>query len=99
MPSCVKHYINQGEAISYSYDENGNISSIQSPDGSSVTYTYDSLNQLVSEHYSTTVGDGSPVPHNAISYEYDTRGNILSKIYSLNGLDERTEQYTRYYKL
>ncbi|MBQ4617912.1 MAG: RHS repeat protein [Clostridia bacterium] len=39
--------MNNGEAFSYSYDENGNISSIQSPDGSYVTYTYDALNQPV----------------------------------------------------
>ncbi|MBQ3069151.1 MAG: RHS repeat protein [Clostridia bacterium] len=47
----VKHFVNNGSAISYSYDENGNISSIQSPDGSYVTYEYDYLNQLTKETY------------------------------------------------
>ena len=64
------------------------------PDGNYVTYTYDSLNQLVSEHYSTTVGDGSPVPHNTISYSYDPRGNILSKTYSLDNAVVDTITYT-----
>ena len=48
----VRHYINNGKAYSYEYDEAGNIAKIQSPDGSWVSYEYDSLNQLVSEESS-----------------------------------------------
>ena len=68
--SRVKHYINNGKAYSYTYDKAGNISRIQSPDGSWVSYTYDALGQLTGETYSN--GD-------TIAYVYDVRGNILSK--------------------
>ncbi|MBR5135339.1 MAG: RHS repeat protein [Clostridia bacterium] len=51
----VYHYINNGKAYSYEYDEAGNIAAIQSPDDSWVTYEYDSLNQLVSEYYSAVL--------------------------------------------
>ena len=93
----VKHFINNGEAISYSYDENGNISSIQSPDGSYVTYEYDYLNQLISEHYSTCLplsgDDGGVVTYNTVSYEYDTRGNLTEKTYSLDDTVVDTVSY------
>ncbi len=105
--SRVKHFINQGKAISYSYDENGNISSIQSPDGSWVDYEYDDLNQLIAEHYSTAKplaslveGGGTAnavtegVSYDTISYSYDPRGNLTEKTYSLNGETVDTVPYT-----
>ena len=78
--SRVKHYINNGEAYSYTYDDAGNIKTIQSPNGDTVSYEYNSLNQLKKETYS--VGDGSPVPYTSVEYSYDSRGNLLSKTYS-----------------
>ena len=89
--SRVKHYINNGKAYSYEYDTAGNISKITNPDGSWVTYTYDALNQLTQEQYSLPLGGKvapqatDEVSYNTIQYSYDTRGNLLSKTYSLNG--------------
>ena len=58
---------------SYSYDDNGNIVSISSG-GSTITYTYDSLNQLTREN--------NPITNRTTTYTYDTVGNItLKKIY------------------
>ncbi len=73
--SRVKHYIVNGKAYSYEYDAAGNISKIQNPDGSWAGYTYDALNQLIGENYSS--GD-------TITYVYDTRGNIFTK--TINGV-------------
>ncbi len=54
--SRVKQYIVNGKAYSYEYDQAGNIVNIQSPDGDTVSYEYDSLNQLKKETY--LAGDG-----------------------------------------
>ena len=79
--SRVKHYINNGKAYSYAYDEAGNIKKITNPDGSWVEYEYDSLNQLKKETY--FAGDGVlDVPYTSVEYAYDARGNLLSKTYS-----------------
>ncbi len=88
--SRIKHYINQGEAISYEYDTAGNISKITNPDGSYVTYTYDALGQLLTEEYSSAVMLPRPMYGSAmdgmnivkIAYTYDVRGNMLSKVYT-----------------
>ncbi len=102
--SRVKHYINNGEAYSYTYDEAGNISKIQNPDGSYVEYTYDFLNQLTAEHYSACLplsGEvdsaqaeaGGVVSYDTIEYTYDIRGNILQKTYSLDNTVVDTINY------
>ena len=55
----------------YAYTANGNIKSVQNPNGSSTTYTYDTQGQLITavdEDWATT-----------FHYTYDTAGNILTK--------------------
>ena len=58
----------------YTYDENGNISSVTDSGNTTTTYTYDALNQL------TSAADGT----NTYAYTYDRGGNILSK--TVNGI-------------
>ncbi len=97
--SRVKHYIIDGKAYSYSYDDAGNIAKIQNPDGSWVSYEYDALNQLTAEHHSLPLeGKVSPqatdeVSYNTVEYSYDTRGNILSKTYKLDDAVVDTVSY------
>ena len=55
----------------YTYTANGNIKSVQLPNKSSITYTYDTqgqLTQAVDETWASTY-----------TYAYDTAGNILTK--------------------
>ncbi len=93
--SRVKHYINNGEAYSYAYDTAGNISKITNPDGSWVSYEYDSLNQLIGEQYSNPVIlSEAKDPVSGVTYQYDTRGNILSKTYLLDETVVETVPYT-----
>ena len=49
--SRVKHYIIDGKAYSYSYDAAGNIAKIQNPDGSWVSYEYDAVFLVFTEHF------------------------------------------------
>ena len=61
-------------SISYTYDKNGNITSIQTKDGT-VRYQYDELYRLVRED--------NPILNQSIQYVYDMDGNITQKkIYS-----------------
>ncbi|MBQ9716317.1 MAG: hypothetical protein IJV77_07950 [Clostridia bacterium] len=60
---------NDGTCDQYTYDCNGNITSIVSSNGTT-TYAYDSLGRLVSE--------ANPV-FGTTSYSYDTNGNIRTK--------------------
>lgn len=60
-----------GTAYNYTYDANGNITSITDPAGSVIAnYYYDSLNQLVRE-------DNAQL-NKTITYTYDNGGNILA---------------------
>ena len=105
--SRVKHYIVGGKAYSYAYDEAGNISRIQSPDGSWVEYEYDSLNQLKKEIYSAALpfaslveGGGTAnavtegVSYDTIEYSYDSRGNITAKTFLLGDTTVANVPYT-----
>ncbi|WP_123040478.1 DNRLRE domain-containing protein [Cohnella candidum] len=63
-----------GEVLSssaYQYDDNGNRIQVINEIGQKITYTYDSLNQLLSE---TNPKDGT-----TISYSYDVLGNRTKK--------------------
>ena len=87
--SRVKHYINNGKAYSYEYDEVGNIAKITNPDGTAVTYEYDALNQLIAETYHNlpcqregdrqAAVEGFCCEATVVTYTYDSRGNILTK--------------------
>ena len=80
--SLVKSVDNNGELLEYSYDQNGNITSI-SKNGTVVeSYTYDALGQLIS------VTRGSDV----YGYSYDAAGNILSV--TKNGTAFKSYGYT-----
>ena len=57
-------------AYTYTYDENGNITSI-SQGGSTTYYTYDRLNELIREDNATL--------NQSWTYTYDVNGNLLNK--------------------
>lgn len=58
-----------GRSTGYGYDANGNITSIDYPDGSVVNYTYDKNNRM------TKVMDAG---QQITNYEYNPVGNVLS---------------------
>jgi len=73
----VKNYCN-GELLdsySYSYDNNGNITSVTTTAGT-IFYQYDGLNQLTQE----TLLDGT-----VIDYQYDLAGNKTTKTVTQGG--------------
>ncbi|MBR4628780.1 MAG: DNRLRE domain-containing protein, partial [Ruminococcus sp.] len=74
--ALVATYQNGSDAAySYSYDANGNITSITK--GSlSFTYEYDAANQLVRENLYYGSGNANNATY---TYEYDDWGNILNK--------------------
>ncbi|MDD4476286.1 MAG: hypothetical protein PHV95_10990 [Eubacteriales bacterium] len=59
-----------GNTISYTYDNNGNITNINHS-GKYISYVYDNLNQLVRED--------NTYSNRTYTYEYDGSGNILYK--------------------
>jgi|GEM_PF-643385 len=82
----MKNYNSTGELLdtySYSYDANGNRSSVITSSGT-ISYQYDVLNQLTQE----TLADGT-----TITYEYDAVGNRTKKIVTQSG-NSTTTNYT-----
>ena len=63
----------------YSYDEQGNVSSVTEPDGSSVHYTYGENNQI------TSVADELG---NTVSYKYNAIGDLTGIIYPDDSFEE-----------
>ncbi len=66
----------------YTYDELGNITQISTSAGTNyplVKYTYDALNQLLSETYYDGEGNTSSNITAVYTYTYDTAGNLLTK--------------------
>ncbi|WP_242875667.1 RHS repeat-associated core domain-containing protein [Anaerobium acetethylicum] len=61
---------NNGAAISYTYDSNGNIATI-TQNGQAIRYSYNELNEVVRED--------SQVLDRTVIYRYDQGGNILDK--------------------
>ena len=57
-------------AYTYTYDNNGNITSI-TQGSTSISYTYDAANRLTREN--------NQVTNQTVTYEYDVWGNILNK--------------------
>ena len=84
--SELKNYKKDGTVLNsykYSYDPNSNQTSIVTDKGT-VSYEYDSLNQLTKE----TLTDGT-----VIMYEYDSVGNRTKKI-ETKGSSSTTTNYT-----
>ncbi|MFZ3587831.1 RHS repeat domain-containing protein [Bacillus sp. DJP31] len=82
----LKNYKKDGtllDSYKYSYDANGNQTSIVTSDGT-VSYEYDALNQLTKE----TLTDGT-----IINYEYDMVGNRTKKTVT-KGATTTTTTYT-----
>ncbi|MGE7595636.1 DNRLRE domain-containing protein [Peribacillus frigoritolerans] len=82
----LKNYKKDGtilDSYKYSYDPNGNQTSILTNNGT-VSYEYDSLNQLTKE----TLTDGT-----TIAYEYDAAGNRTKKT-KTKGTTVTTTNYT-----
>ncbi len=71
------------DTYKYTYDANGNPTSIQTEDGT-ISYQYDKTNRLTQE----TLLDGS-----VVTYEYDLAGNRTKKIVT-NGGTTTTTTYT-----
>jgi len=69
--NTLKSISNNGNVVSYTYDDNGNIETI-TENGKVIKYYYDALNQLVRE-------DNGAL-NKTIVYSYDKGGNITSKI-------------------
>ncbi|MCG3086084.1 DNRLRE domain-containing protein [Anoxybacillus sp. LAT_31] len=81
----LKNFDANGNVLNYflySYDANGDITAVETKDGT-ITYEYDALNQLTKE----TLADGT-----AITYEYDAVGNRTKKI--VNNGTTTTTTYT-----
>jgi RHS repeat-associated protein len=82
----IKNFDKTGNILNkfiYSYDANGNITSVETESGT-ITYQYDALNQLIEE----TLLDGT-----TITYEYDSVGNRTKKIVT-DGTGSTTTTYT-----
>ncbi|WP_240903755.1 DNRLRE domain-containing protein [Chengkuizengella sediminis] len=57
-----------GEAYVYTYDANGNITSVQLPEGETAAYTYDQQNNLIEENNFN---------NNVSEFDYDSNNNQL----------------------
>ena len=84
----VSTYRNGSDAAySYTYDDNGNITSI-TQGTTSITYEYDTANRLTRENNGLT--------NETVTYEYDVWGNILNKkIYAYTTGDLTDLTYTQ----
>ena len=63
-------------AITYQYDQNGNLTQKQDARGITTTYTYDNLNRLTHRDYSDTTAD--------VSYTYDTLAQRKGQLTSVS---------------
>lgn len=68
--NCISKISYGNASESYTYDDNGNVKSVTTADGT-VTYTYDGLNRLTQEINNVT--------KKKYNYTYDAGGNILTK--------------------
>jgi len=59
------------DTLTYTYDNNGNITEVKSNGSTVARYTYDGMNQLVRED--------NAILNRTHAYTYDTAGNILEK--------------------
>lgn len=67
---------NANDYEQYSYDANGNVTTLRKRNGQSITQTWDNLNRLTARTYPTTADN--------VQYTYDLRGLRLSANYADN---------------
>ncbi len=85
---------------SYAHDQNGNITSTTTPNGETITNTYDQLNRPLTENHTKTTA-------NEITFEYDKSTNQVGKVskvtlangdsteYTYNNLGQTTSEKTK----
>ena len=78
------------KTFSYSYNDNGSISSANGPSNIKTTYTYDYAGRISSMRNSTS---NSSV-YTSHSYTYDNSGNVTKRIDSIGGQGSITTDYS-----
>jgi RHS repeat-associated protein len=73
----------------YSYDTSGNVLTTTEPDGTVITNTYNSANQLCWSYVGTSSNACSSPPTGATSYTYDSNGHVLTMV-DPNGTTTKT---------
>ena len=89
IPSRIDY--KDGSKIEYTYDSNGNITSITYGNGRKITYTYDKFGKLTGEE------DVTAAATIKISYAYNAYGNMVAKrIWQTIGSETKMIEYTYY---
>ncbi len=80
----------------YTYDRNGNITKISTPNGGSITREYDINDRLIKE----TVSDNKAGINKVTAYNYDRSGNVVKKTVGTADRTDNTctDSYTTTYK-
>jgi RHS repeat-associated protein len=74
------------EFVDYSYDANGNLETIDLPNGTGIVYVYDILNRRTSETYTGPYGNAS------VTYTLDANGNVELISETFDGVSFTTTQ-------
>ena len=56
-------------------------------------FTYDSLDRVIVNHYTSWSGAGYADSHNEYQYEYDDEGHLICKAYYMFGVNGQTDMY------
>lgn len=82
----------------YTYDANGNRTSLRKRDGSTITFQYDNLNQTIRKTVPERTGLSATHTRD-VFYDYDVRGLLTkARFHALNGVGN-THYYDRYGRL
>jgi len=76
-PTQANSY-NPADYEQYSYDPNGNRTSVRKRDGQAISYGYDAVNRMSQKT--------EPVASNSVTYGYDLRGLQTSAVFTSSGL-------------